>query len=121
MNYSIFVKKAIEKDSRNTFVTYADDISKIPTDLQMFYQSYNPVNVEIDTDNGLIHFYPAEDLTELSKDYSYIGNIFVFATINSDPIFINDKIVYTCPHGINNPKWEKVAESFEEYIQGLLR
>jgi hypothetical protein len=120
MEYSIFAKKAKEQDNSNIFSKCSNIIDIIPDELIPFYQEYNPVDVEITYDGVGIHFYPIDELSDLQAEYAYIKAQFVFATCNSDPIFLNNEKVYTCPHGVKEPEWEKLAESFEEYLSLLL-
>jgi hypothetical protein len=106
MDFSKFVSKATEQDKRNKFAKYDGNLDMVPDELKPFYRVYNPVDVEIDTGIGSVRFCPADSLGELQSEYAYLGVQFVFATCNGDPIFLNDGQVYTCPHGVNTPKWE---------------
>jgi hypothetical protein len=116
MNYAIFVANAMAQDERNTFLKYDDNLDSVPEALKPFYRGYNPVDVELDVNGVGVRFCPADQLEEIQKEYAYIRAQFVFATCNGDPIFLNEGQVYTCPHGVKEPKWEKLAASFIDYL-----
>jgi len=120
MDHSFFTAHAIAQDKRNTFTEYKGNLSHIPDGIKSFYREFNPVDVEIDYNGIGVRFYKAEELSNLQEEYAYLNAQFVFATCNGDPIFVNDRKVYTCPHGISLPKWEMLAESFDEYLQILV-
>lgn len=121
MDYSFFVRKATSQDGRNIFKKYEGSLDAVPETLKPFYRDHNPVDVEIDTNGATIHFYPVEELTSLQSDYSYLNAQLVFATCNGDPIFINEESVYTCPHGVVSPAWEKLSDSIEQYFLSLIQ
>jgi len=120
MSYKSFVNKAIEEDKRNKFEEYSGDryaLGMVPQDLREFYEKYNPVDVEVQ----MTKFYPVGPrLKNLQSEYSFLEGKFVFATINGDPVFLKGKSVYTCPHGDSDPKHEKIAGSFMEYLDTLV-
>ena len=116
MEFAAFVKYAIAQDSRNRFGKYDGDLSCVPLELQPFYRDFNPEDVEIDGANGAVHFCPANKLAELQKEYSFLNVQFIFATCNGDPIFFHDGQIFTCPHGVSRPEWEKLSNDFVHYI-----
>jgi len=120
MDYATFVAKAIAQDERNKFEPCSGNIDIVPDELKPFYRDYNPVDVELSVNGVGIKLCPADELSELQKEYNYINAQFIFATCNGDPIFVNNGCVYTCAHGTQEPQYEKKAESFNEYLQALV-
>ena len=120
MDYAVFVKKAVALNGRNKFESYEGNIDIVPDEIKPFYRNYNPVHVEIGFYGVSISFCPANDLLELQKEYTHINVQLIFATCNSDPIFINNGCVYTCAHGVHKPQHEKIADSFIEYLTSLV-
>ena len=116
MDFSTFAAKVVMQDKRNIFASYTGDLDIVPEGIRAFYRCFNPVDVEVDYDGLGISFCPADDLPQIQDEYSYLNAQFVFATCNADPIFLHDNIVYTCPHGIREPVWEKLTGSFIEYL-----
>ena len=106
MDFTDFAEKAVKQDRRNIFTKYDGNLDIVPDMLKSFYRDYNPVDVEINGEIGAVRFCPAEGLDDLQHEYAYIGAQFILATCNSDPIFYSDGKIYTCPHGIQDPKWE---------------
>jgi len=119
MDYTAFVRKAKEQDSRNIFEAYTGNLDVVPNELKPFYRACNPVDVELDINDAVVRFCPAVELPEMQQEYSYINAQFVFATSNGDPIFLREGTVYTCAHGMKEPKWEKLSDSFERYIDAV--
>lgn len=119
MDYTAFVRKAKQQDARNAFETYTGSLDAVPDDLKSFYRTCNPVDVELDINDAAVRFYPALELPETQQEYSYLNAQFVFATCNGDPIFLHDNIVYTCAHGVKEPKWEKLSGSFAQYLAAV--
>lgn len=117
MNFSGFEKYAMAQDSQNKFSHLNCIPDFVPRSLHSFYQNSNPIDVEVNMDEAVVHFYPINELEELQSEY-VVPNGFVFATCNGDPIFLADGIVYTYPHGVEKPSWEqldgKIAEFFAE-------
>ena len=120
MNFEKLKTFAITQDNRNKFGK-SDKISKIvPKSLELFYREYNPIDVEVDIDGVAVRFYPVDELEQLQKNYT-IPSAFIFASCNSDPIFISKNKVYTCPHGVANPKWELISNSIlQEFGRGSI-
>ncbi len=119
MDYSRFVSKAVAQDKRNKFMKYNGELNFIPAEARDFYQNFNPVDVEIGMNGSSVRFYPVLELMNLQKDYDYLRVQFVFATCNGDPIFLYQGHVYTCPHGINDPKLEKIAENWNDFFSAF--
>jgi len=120
MDYSIFAEKAKTQDERNKFESYDGKLEIVPDDIKPFYLNYNPVDVELNYNGVGIKLYPAEELPELQKEYSYINAQFIFATCNGDPIFMNDGCVFICAHGTLEPQHEKKADSFDDFLKNLV-
>ena len=120
MEYAVFVEKAVALNERNKFEPYEGNIDIVPDEIKPFYRDYNPVRVEIGFYGVSIRFCPVKELLELQKEYSHINAQFIFATCNSDPIFMNDRCVFTCAHGTHEPQHEKKAESFSDYLKSLV-
>lgn len=116
MEFSKFVEKAVLYDHRNIFSAYDGNLNGIPDALKEFYRKSNPVDVEVNN----VRFFPAEDLSDLQEEYSYLNAQFVFASCNGDPIFLQDGLVYTVPHGVEKPKWELLSSNIETYLTELL-
>lgn len=120
MDYMDFTTKITARSERNKFESYNGNLDFVPDEMKAFYRSSNPVHVIIGYYGVSIKLCPVEELQELQKEYEYLKAQLVFATCNGDPIFLNADGVYTCPHGINEPQLEKKAESFDEYLKGLV-
>ena len=116
MDYISFVNNAKEDDERNTFGRFAGDISFAPDELRPFYQSADPIDVEVGYNGVSIRFCPAAELTGLQEEYASMNVGFVFATCNGDPIFLNAGKVYTSAHGAGESEWELMAESFDGFL-----
>lgn len=124
-----FIKLAIRQDNRNSFsILRVEDCEKdkffklsdeviIPDNMKEFYIYHNPESIEVNTDElGTIRFYSYYNLKELQKDYC-LNKCFIFATIDSDPIFIKEGSVYIYDHETNDEKFfEKLANNFLEFI-----
>lgn len=80
MNIIEFKNRAIAQDKRNIFGEYNDNVSFIPNDLQKFYISCNPLDVEVSMNENSIKFYPVKELDNLQNDYKLTKNKFIFAT-----------------------------------------
>lgn len=115
MEFSKFVEKAIRYDKRNTFSKYDGDLDRLPDVLKDLYRDNNPIDVEVNN----VRFFPVEELKDLQAEYSYLNAQFVFATCNGDPIFLHDGCVYTAPHGVKEPKWERLSPTVEAYFTEL--
>lgn len=116
MNIDGFKREAVKQDKRNVFESCSADTSFVPTELQDFFKNANPIDVEITMDGNAVRFYPLSDLLQLQKDYGLVGGRFVFATCNSDPIYIFENKVYTCCHGNSKSSDEKMASSFVDFL-----
>lgn len=121
MTYKDFVLKAIQQDTRNVFSVsnYIPDV--VPESLYEFYKEYNPVDVEISTEYGSVRFYGVDELEGLYNDYYfYPKRIFIFATCNGDPFFVDkeDNKVYTSLESEYRP--EKIADSFIIFLENCV-
>lgn len=116
MKIQEFVFKAKKQDKRNIFEKTTKDVSNIPNVLRVFYREANPVDVEISMDGNSVKFYPLDELLLLQDDYKLNNDCFIFATCNSDPIFLKEGIVYSCYHGAKGTEKEFVADSFETFL-----
>ena len=117
MTYKEFVSRAMQQDDRNVFSTSNYIPNVVPKSLSEFYKDYNPVNVEINTEYGAIHFYGVDELDSLCKDYYfYPKKAFIFATCNGEPFFVDkeDNKVNTSLEGEYRP--EKIADSFITFL-----
>ena len=124
-----FIKLAVRQDNRNSFsILRLEDCEKnkffklsneliIPNSMKEFYMYHNPESVEINTNElGTIKFYSYYNLKSLQKDYC-LNKCFIFATMDSDPIFIKEEKKYIYEHGTNDEKFfEKLANNFLEFI-----
>ena len=117
MSYKDFVSRAIQQDVRNVFAVSDKVPDIVPQSLRKFYNEYNPVDVEIDTEKyGAIRFYGIDELERLREEYYfYPKDVFIFATCNGDPFFIGgDNQVYTSLENEYRP--EKVADNFTAFL-----
>jgi len=116
--YEKFREIAMIYNKSNSFSTYNGNLNGLPVAVHEFYKKFNPVDVEIDYNGLAVRFCPADRLSQLQEEYSYINAQFVFATCNGDPIFLNDDTVYSCSHD-NSEKsgWEKLSDNFDDYIK----
>lgn len=119
MSIDEFKREAVKQDERNVFESCSEDTSFVPTELQDFFKNSNPVDVEITMNGNAIRFYPLSDLLQLQKDYDLADGRFVFATCNSDPIFVLENKVYTRCHGNSKSSDEEMASSFIDFL-GLI-
>ena len=126
-----FIKLAVRQDNRNYFsILTLEDCEKnkffklsdeliIPNSMKEFYMYHNPENVEINTNElGTIKFYSYYNLKLLQKDYC-LNECFIFATIDSEPIFIKEEsiYIYIYEHETNDERFfEKLANNFLEFI-----
>lgn len=116
--YEKFREAVLMYRKHSLFSTYQGNLNDLPAAVHDFYKNCNPIDVKIDYDGLDVWFCPAERLSELQEEYSYIDAQFVFATCNGDPIFLDGESVYTCSHdGGEKSDWEKLADSFESYIK----
>lgn len=121
MNYSDFEKKIITQDPRNKFASYDGDISFIPKPMKKFYSTHNPEDVEIVLkDLNSVKFYPVESLKGLQGEYSYGADVFVFASKEGDAILLSNDCVATYTHGSKIPTFEKLENSFDDFLAYLL-
>lgn len=117
MKYLDFASRAVKQDVRNVFSPSSVVPDVVPLSLRSFYNEYNPVDVEVNTEKyGVIHFYGVDHLAELQEEYFfYPREIFIFATCNGDPFFVgNDGKVYTSLESSYCP--EEVADNFEDFL-----
>ena len=111
-----FVDKAIKQDKRNVFEIATQGFNILPGELKDFYRRANPVDVEIRMGGNSVKFYPLDELSILQDDYKLENDCFIFATCNSDPIFLKEGKVYSCYHGAKESEKEFVADSFETFL-----
>ena len=117
--YEVFIIKAKIQDKRNIFNTAKVESCQLPKEVVAFYQIANPLDVEVTILGNSVRFYQLTDLKQLQKDYFLDNDCFVFATCNSDPIYLKKHKVYTCCHGTKETKAELLANSFDEYLQNI--
>ncbi len=88
--------------------------------LKELYSEFDLTDVIITfEDLTSVRFYPLNELQALQMDYSFAENRFVFATYESDPIWLEDDVVYMAPHGVEANNGEKIAESIMEFLKML--
>lgn len=119
MTIEEFVARAKKQDPRNTFKTYDGDVSKIPLEIKDFYIKANPIDVEVESRKlGNIHFFPLEKIYDVRKDYSFMPeDSFIFASNNSDPIFIVNSLFYITYESQYNPEF--LSDNFESFLDIL--
>lgn len=74
---------------------------------------------EIITDD-LPRFFPAAELQQQQEAYEVTPEMFVFASVNGDPIFLSDGVVYTYAHGCKGVPWEMLSKDLSSFFQELL-
>lgn len=116
MEINRFIEKAMKQDKRNCFEKCQDINKIIPESLKIFFKEYNPVDVEVSMNRNMVKMYSSDSLENLQSDYGLDSDRFVFATCNSDPIYIFNKKIYTCYHGTAEVYDELIAQSFEEFL-----
>ena len=117
MEFKKFVEKAVKQNMRNIFEENAGKVAIAPEELLIFYKMYNPVHVEITMNGYVVRLYPADKLADLQTDYAHLGEErFVFATCNSDPIYLYKGKIYTTYHGSPLIDDELMADSFNEFL-----
>ncbi len=118
MKFEKFARKVKEQDTRNAFDT-GKTIDDIPEILSLFFIELDPVDVEVNIEGAIVRFVPISEYFDVQKEYSLGNEKFIFATSNGDPIFLYDNAVYTCAHGTKNTSYEKLAGTFEEYLNKI--
>ena len=116
MEYASFVKKAIAQDGRNRFTKCDAPLPFVPEAMLPFYKEYDPVDVEMEINGGIVRLIPTAELEAVKLEYPQLNGSFIFATSNGDPIFLHEGVVYVIPHGVPKTEWEKLADSLEEYL-----
>ena len=117
MDYYSFFEKLQKMDSRIKYKKVEKKLSCEGIIIPEFYQVLNPVNVELEFNDGVIKLEPFEGLIALNEEYQYVNADCVFATCNGDPIYIRAGKIYTCVHGSKRVVEEKMAESVEELFE----
>lgn len=115
MNFKDFKEYAVSVDSNNIFGECSNVPDIVPEYLRIFYKKFNPVDVEVEIDNAIVRFYPAEQLKKLQQEYD-IPDAFIFATCNGDPIFAHNGKIYSYAHGTNKPQWEIMINDLYKYF-----
>ena len=120
MDYNDFVELVQRQDARNIFKACDVNLSFMPQPLQMFYALYNPIDVEIVlADLTSISLCPVSGLKEIQYEYPIDKNAFVFATKEGDAIYHMPNGIFTCAHGSSVIKHEKIADSFDSFIEKI--
>ena len=120
MSYDDFVKSVIKQDARNKFVKPETIPKEFPNSCIEFYGKYDPVDVEVIlSDLTSVKFCSLSSIDEINSIYDLGKDCFIFATWEGDPIFIKGDHVYTWTHGSTNMNFDKIADSFEKYIEVL--
>ena len=109
----------MDEDERNCFATVDDAEPKL-RDAPKLYCFYDPVDVEFVFRSGAVRMVPLSKLSELQKQYGYVGADCIFATCNGDPVFLKAGKVYTCPHGTHRIVYEELAPSFDAFIKEII-
>lgn len=116
-----FVQKALAQDKRNYFAPYDGPVDFIPAAFQAFYRDADPKDVEIRSDAfGSVRFFPAAELPQQQDAYKMTPKMFVFASVNGDPIFLSGETVYSYAHGCRGAPWEMLAKDLPSFFQKLL-
>lgn len=118
MIYDDFVQKAMHYDKRNIFIKSM--ISEFTQEIPRIYKYYDPLDVEVAYKNSALTFVSYVDLGKMLQRYSYLNADCVFAISNGDPFFLRKGSVYTCAHGDRNAVPEKLADSFDDFLEQIL-
>lgn len=116
MDYKEFVNYSVNQDKRNLFEEYSENTVMIPLELKDFFQKYNPIDVEVTMADNVIRFIPVQALKSLQEEYGLGNENFIFATCNGDPIYYNNRGIFSCYHASANSQHEKLASSFGEFL-----
>lgn len=116
--YDNFIKALVAFDSRNQVEKCTRNLEN--TCIPEIYKKYDFINVEVPCGFGNVKFYPLSKLNDLKIEYSYVDADCIFATNNGEPIFIKDSLVYTCICGKEKIFYEKIAGSFDEFIEKIM-
>ena len=117
MNYEDFVKFAINANKKNVIEPSHNYFSGLP----QFYKKYDFVRVYLEFNDDDIHFIPLNEMDKYKKEYYLVDADFIIATKNSDPIYLKTNKIYTCPHGIKEPKPELLFNSFDEFLEEIYK
>ncbi|PLT33630.1 hypothetical protein [Bacillus sp. V5-8f] len=124
MRYGSFIVQIEHQDERNQFSTVSEEaVDFLPNPLREFYMEANPEDVEIILENlTSIRLYPLHQLRDLQKEYKIIQG-FIFATLEGDPIVINDGKVFIAVHGSGAWTFEKESfvESFDMFLEYIIK
>lgn len=122
MKYNFFREFAMNNDQRNVFTeSVSEKISFLPEGLIEFYSTFNTEDVIVTfSDLTSIKFYSIDDIREIQKEYNLPVNGYVFATYESDPIWIQKGAVYIGVHGANNISEKKISDSMFEFITSIV-
>ena len=82
---------------------------------------YNPKGAEFEYNDGTVFMVPYEKIKQLTNEYYSLNSDFVFAICDSDPFFVKNKKVYTCCHGTQNYNFELIANSFEDFLELIIK
>ena len=119
--FESFVQKALAQDKRNCFSPYDGPVDFIPDAFQTFYRDTDPIDVEIRSGAyGSVRFFPAAELQQQQEAYEVTPEMIVFASVNGDPIFLSDGVVYTYAHGCKGVPWEMLSKDLSSFFQELL-
>lgn len=106
---------------RNCFSPYDGPVDFIPDAFQAFYRDTDPIDVEVRSGAyGSVRFFPAAELQQQQEAYEATPEMFVFASVNGDPIFLSDGVVYTYAHGCKGGPWEMLSKDLSSFFQELL-
>lgn len=117
MIYDDFVKKVNDLNGKDCF-TRSNEKNNPYND---FYNHYNPMGAEFDFNYGTVFMIPFNMISKVTLEYKYTKADFVFGISNGDPYFVKGKKVYTCCHGTKEPDLELVANSFEDFLEKVVK
>lgn len=117
MDFRQFVDAVVAQDERNVFVKASAAPSDMPCALRHFYEIYDPVDVEIVLgDLTSIKLTSMNEISALQADYTTMDGVYIFATCEGDPIAFQAGAIVTWTHGRRQPKVEKLADSFDQWL-----
>lgn len=116
--YDDFVKAIVNIDFRNRIEK--SEGNDLEYGVPEIYKFYDFVDVEVPCFLGNIKFVSRANLKDMKKKYSYIDADCIFATNNGEPLFTKDDKVFTYLAGNNKVFYEKIANSFEAFVEKIL-
>ena len=117
MIYDDFVRKVNNESGHDCFIKSNESWNSFND----FYNHYNPKGAEFEFNNSVVYMVPFNMIQKVTSEYKYTNVDFIFGISDGDPYLVKDKKVYTCCHGTKTPELEFVANSFEEFLEKVVK